>query len=588
MCTEDDTQPGPDGRPRGGASGGGQPPVTAAGALAMMDAALDFLNGEYLAGPGGAGLDSAGLAGADLGGVLQSLGTLSGKLAAARAAVLSRFDAARGHDADGYGSSASWLAAKGRTTRQAAGAEVRRMRQFRAHPVIAAAVARGELSDAWAVKIADWTRKLPPDWRDDVDKLLVDTAAAGAALEDLAIVAQAAYEKWRQQQGPDPDDDDGYDDRYLKLATTIDGVGRVNGNLTGECAAAVQAVLEALGKKAGPDDDRTEAQRYHDALQEACELLLAARLVPDRAGAPTRADVIIALSQLRSMPGAPEVEHAYLAALAGEHACLSGAGARAAACDAITSPVVTGHPDLKVVDKMIAIVLAYLDTTGSDTGADGTGGSDTGASGPAAGHGDSGAGADEDASPAGDSDPAGHGNPGTGGPATATDRSRALSPEAWQALRYAIARLAIDLVSGPAGIASVLRRGLLDEPFNSKSVILDVGVSSSIPPHIRRAVQLRAKGCCEWPGCTKRAVYCDIHHLRHQQHGGQTSLTNCVLLCRFHHDTCIHRRGWRLILHPDATTTAYGPNGQVTHSHGPPGNQTSGSQEPPGAGPPDG
>ena len=266
------------------------------------------------------------------------------------------------------------------------------MRQFRAHPVIAAAVARGELSDAWAVKIADWTRKLPPDWRDDVDKLLVDTAAAGANLEDLAIVAQAAYEKWRQQQGPDPDDgDDGYDDRYLKLATTIDGVGRVNGNLTGECAAAVQAVLEALGKKASPDDDRTEAQRYHDALQEACELLLAARLVPDRAGAATRADVIIALSQLplharrprkSSTPTSPP--------LAGEHAYLTGAGARAAACDAITSPVVTGHPDLTVVDKMIAIVLAYLDTTGSE---------------PAGGHGDPDA--DEDASPAGTATPPG-------------------------------------------------------------------------------------------------------------------------------------------------------------------------------------
>jgi Domain of unknown function (DUF222) len=580
MCT-DDAWPGSDGPPRDGGlpeTGGGRP-GTASEALAMMGAALDFLNGEFLNGPAGTGLDSAGVAGADLGGVLASLGMLSGRLAAARAAVLSRFDAARGHDADGYGSSASWLAAKGRTTRQAAGAEVRRMRQFRVHPVIAAAVARGELSDAWAVKIADWTRKLPPDWRDEIDKLLVDTAAAGAALEDLAIVAQAAYEKWRQQQGPDPDDDDdGYDDRYLKLATTIDGVGRVNGNLTGECAAAVQAVLEALGKKAGPDDDRTEAQRYHDALLEACELLLAARLVPDRAGAPTRADVIIALAQLRSLPGAPEMEHAYLAALAGEHAHLSGAGARAAACDAITSPVVTGHPDLSVVDKMIAIVLAYLDTTGSEpAGHSGTGYSGTGDSGTAGGHGHQAA--DDDAAiPAG---------------AAATARSKALSPEAWQALRYAIARLAIDLASGPAGIASILRRGLLDEPFNSKSLVLDIGASATIPPHIRRAVQLRAKGCCEWPGCTKRAVYCDIHHLHHQQHGGQTSLSNCVLLCQFHHDTCIHRRNWRLVLHPDATTTAYGPQGQVIHSHGPPGNQPqvnrpSGNQGPPGAGPPDG
>jgi hypothetical protein len=534
----------------------------------MMDAALDYLNGEFLAGPGGGGLDSAGLAGADLGGVLEGLGGLSAKFAAARAGILARFDAVRGHDADGYGSSAAWLAAKGRTTRRAANSEVRRMRQFRAHPVIAAAVARGELSDAWAAQIADWTRRLPPDWRQEIDKLLVDTAWAGAALEDLAIVAQAAYEKWRQQQGPDPDDD-GDDDRYLKLATTIDGVGRVNGNLTGECAAAVQAVLEALGKKAGPEDDRTEAQRYHDALQEACELLLRAGLAPDRAGADTRIDAIVALSQLRSMPGAPEMEHAYLAALAGEHGYLAGAGAQAAACDAITVPVVTGHPDLSVVDTMIGIVLAYLDITGNSTADSSTGDSS-------------------------DSDPAaGQGHPGTGGegasaPGTATARSRALSPEAWQALRYAIARLAIDLASGPAGIASILRRGLLDEPFNSKSVILDVGVSDSIPGHIRRAVALRAKGRCEWPGCTKRAVYCDIHHLRHQQHGGPTSLTNCVLLCQFHHDTCIHRRNWRLVLHPDATTTAYGPHGQVLHSHRPPDGPSQGNQGPPGAGPPDG
>jgi len=31
----------------------------------------------------------------------------------------------------------------------------------------------------------------------------------------------------------------------------------------------VRAVLEALGKKAGPEDDRTEGKRFHDALQLA-------------------------------------------------------------------------------------------------------------------------------------------------------------------------------------------------------------------------------------------------------------------------------------------------------------------------------
>jgi len=519
----------------------------------MMDAALDFLNG-----PGLGGVEAAGL-----GGVLESLASLGGKVAAARAAALSRFDAARGYAADGYGSTAGWLASRARTTRKAANAEVRQMRQFSAHPVIAAAVASGGLSHEWASEIAGWTNRLPAGWRDDIDKLLADTASAGADLADLAVVAQAAYEKWRSQQ-PDPDDpDDGSDDRYLKLGTTIDGAGRITGNLSPECAASVQAVLETLGKKAGPDDDRTEAQRYHDALQLACQLLLRSGLAPDRAGADAHLDGVVSLAHLLRLAGATELEEAWLAALAGQPGYLAGKDAEVVACDAVMHPVVTGSPDIAVVDKMIGIVLAYLDEAGygdEDPGSTSPGNADPGSA-------DCGS------------------DPNAPGPGPATTRSKALSPEAWQALRYAIARLAIDLVSGPDRLASILRRGLLDTPYTSKSIVLDVGVSAGIPGHIRRAVQLRARGCCEWPGCEKKAVYCDVHHLRHQADGGSTSVGNCVLLCQYHHDVCIHRKGWRLILHPDATTTAYGPCGQVIHSHGPPGQGPSGPA-PPGWVPP--
>ena len=199
-----------------------------------------------------------------------------------------------------------------------------------------------------------------------MDKLLADTASAGANLEDLAVIARAAYEKWRSQQ-PDPDDgDDGFDDRYLKLGTTIDNAGRVSGDLTPECTAALQAVLDSLGKKAGPEDERTEAQRYHDALQLACELLLRARLVPDRAGADTRVDAVIDLARLLDLPGASELAEAWLAALAGQHGYLDGTDAEAAACDALVTPVVTGHPDLAVVDQMIDIILAFLDAAEDD------------------------------------------------------------------------------------------------------------------------------------------------------------------------------------------------------------------------------
>jgi hypothetical protein len=33
---------------------------------------------------------------------------------------------------------------------------------------------------------------------------------------------------------------------------------------------------------------------------------------------------------------------------------------------------------------------------------------------------------------------------------------------------------------------------------------------------------------------------------------------------------CIHRWGWQIILHPDGTTEARGPHGQILHSHAPP------------------
>ena len=48
------------------------------------------------------------------------------------------------------------------------------------------------------------------------------------------------------------------------------------GDLTPECAAALTAVLQELGKRRGPQADRNEGQRFHDALAEACALVLRA------------------------------------------------------------------------------------------------------------------------------------------------------------------------------------------------------------------------------------------------------------------------------------------------------------------------
>jgi hypothetical protein len=61
-----------------------------------------------------------------------------------------------------------------------------------------------------------------------------------------------------------------------------------------------------------------------------------------------------------------------------------------------------------------------------------------------------------------------------------------------------------------------------------------------------------------------------VHHITHKKDGGHTAVRDCVLLCEFHHDVCIHRNGWQIILHPDGGTQARGPDGQILRSHAPP------------------
>ena len=73
--------------------------------------------------------------------------------------------------------------------------------------------------------------------------------------------------------------------------------------------------------------------------------------------------------------------------------------------------------------------------------------------------------------------------------------------------------------------------------------VLDVGRKTrTIPPALRRALEVRDQGC-RFPGCGSR--FTDAHHVRHWADGGETSLDNCLLLCRHHH-RLVHEEGWRV------------------------------------------
>ena len=88
--------------------------------------------------------------------------------------------------------------------------------------------------------------------------------------------------------------------------------------------------------------------------------------------------------------------------------------------------------------------------------------------------------------------------------------------------------------------------------------ILDVGRESrSFPVPIRNAVTARDQGC-SFPACDIPAQWSDGHHVIPWSEGGETSLSNCALLCGRHH-TLIHNSDWTMRIADDGHPEYFPP-----------------------------
>jgi len=478
-----------------GAAAEGVLPDSPAQALAFVAAGLD-----YLAHANPADWD-AGVQ-ADC---LRALAVAESQQAAAHARVLGAFSVPGGGLAgDGHRSPRVWLTWQCAATQRAAATKVSWMHRLNTHPLVAATLAAGSVSVSWAQEIIDWTKALPEEVRDQAEAELLDAAANGASLSDLAGIAQELRRKHAQ---PDKDDD-GFEDRSLRLVKTFGGAGRLDGDLDPRCAAATETVLGALAQPRGPEDTRTIGQRQHDALEEAMTRLLAADgLLPQRAGQPVRLELDITLEQLANL----------------------GAGSAAgpgSTCDAVIQPVITGLLD----SELLAELTDQVDSPGGQpVSSDGDG--------PAAG--------DRELPPT---------PTGTGDPQLRPDEQAAAGdhgllasyadPQWRERLQEAAARaagqapfgdvlaLAVALLSGPSGRAAWLRRRVIGIPVSTISLPLDIAATfDTIPVHLRRAVRKRDKHC-RFPGCDMPAAGCEVHHITHRKDGGRHALTNLALLCR--------------------------------------------------------
>jgi len=254
--------------------------------------------------------------------------------------------------------------------------------------------------------------------------------------------------------------------------------------------------------------------------------LMAAGLLPERAGQPVKAWVHMSLADLMLVDADSALQEQWTAkvrerwaarrAAASETgsdggAWLDGDAAEAIACDAAMAPIVTGEVNADALEDLVRLC---VELDGKRDGA-------------------------RDA--------------------------------AWAALEQAVIGKAVDLLSGPGGLASFLRRRQLGARLGGPSLPLDIGYAQTIPPGIRNGVILRDRKCRWAGGCDQPASACEVHHTKHKANGGKTSTKDCVLLCSFHHQIAIHRWGWTLVLNPDGTTTAWNKGKtKVLHSHGPP------------------
>jgi hypothetical protein len=496
---------------------------------------------------------------------LTALERANARLTAARSQVLAAFTASRGHCEDGDYSARSWLMHHTRVTKGAATGYTGWSRRTGTHPRVLAALAGGGLlSESYARTICGWTGRLPGDCRDRADEILVGAALMGMELPDLAALAAEIEARSR----PDVPDGDGprFEDRAVKLETTFGGAGVMTGDLSPECAAVVSAVLDALSAPRGAEDDRTHLQRYHDGLEEACRRLVAAGLLPERAGQPVKVTGHIHLKDLTDLDigsklqkqWTEEVRRQWAAAraaasLGGSDGApwLEGGAAEGFACDAQVTPVVFGTVNPGVLDELVRFCVQLA----------GHGpGRCTPNPGPAPC-------SDEPASAAPD-----HTAPDPAGPSEPMPASQPLPPGlSRESLEQGIIGKAIELLSGPSGLASFLRRQQLGVRLGGPSQPLDIGYSDNVPAGIRNAVKARDRRCQWAGGCDQPASACEVHHLKHKGHGGETSLDNCILLCFHHHQVMIHRMGWTLVRNPDGTTSAWNRDrSKVLRSHSPP------------------
>ncbi|TVP47160.1 MAG: HNH endonuclease [Gemmatimonadales bacterium] len=445
--------------------------------------------------------------------------------------LVAEFDRRRGYELGGHPSTAHWLAARAGFGMNAARERVRTARALEELPLISAKMASGQLSYAKARAL---TRIATPGDEAELVGLSLDRSAA--EVERMVRgwrLGSVRDEKAREELR--------YQSRTLTIVPDLDGMYRVRGVLTPEQAAMVMrgidAAADALFREAWP------GAAYENRVPEGREIRTeGARGAEESRAEESRAEESRAEeSRAEDSRAAAARRRADAFALLAERALWAGFGRKKQG---------SGSSDAV------------------DANADSDAGTDSEAScGCGADHGSCAAPVPISGSRAARTQVVLHvdldvlrGEPAAairsrGETRVGLDRSEladGVRVTAETSRRLSCDASVVPLFLAPAG-----------EGGGSGRRIVDIGhMKRTVSPALRRALDARDGGC-RFPGCGCR--FAEAHHVIHWSLGGETSLENCILLCRHHH-RLVHEGDWTMVYNGTGNPVFHDPLGGTHYS----------------------
>jgi hypothetical protein len=488
------------------------------------------------------------------------------------AAMVAATGAAHRQGAAGYDgaiSTKAWLRGRLRLGSREASVLVEAGRGLPELPRFAALFAAGRTSLAHVTHAVWLARRVGPELADRAEAALVEHAERLSPV-DLQQVAKRIAEHLKPAAEKDTPPEDRK--RNVYLSKTFDGLWALRGDLTPEAGALLQTAVNAATPRPTPGDDRTAAERRHDALADIARLALDAAQLPVVAGEQPHLSVLVRERDLRThhIRPDPATDQAPVDADPTE-TDPAGANTDPDAVDLTADPA--DPADLNAADLNTTEAEAETATATATADQPLTVADILAATQP-----------DQPEEPGEPGEPAAsrdhHPAPASPAtirhtpPSTSSGNKRLLladraSPETDQLDDF-------DPCAPPGGTtdwgdilpSATLRRLACDAAINRVvlgpgDVPLSAGRRLRLPtPAMRRVLVARDRGC-RFPLCDRPPAWTQAHHIRSWIDGGPTDLGNLILLCGHHHRR-VHEDGWQLHLH-GTTVTATRPDGTTLH-----------------------